>query len=126
MTSIFDEINRSSLSIALSVSAIFSIFLIIEYIEHNMAFALFHENITPISVESEFLTYDDIITGFSIKYPQDWDRAQHIDKSVTFHAPREINSDTNPADLGIMVMQVGSNTTLSTIKIGRASCRERV
>ena len=81
-----------------------------------MAFALFHENpIIPISVESEFLTYDDIITGFSMKYPQDWDRAQHIDKSVTFRAPKEINSDTNPADLGIMVMQVGSNTTLSTI-----------
>ena len=104
MTSIFDDINRSSLSIALSVSAIFSIFLIIDYFEHNVAFALFNENpIIPIAVESEFLTYDDIITGFSMKYPQDWDRAQHIDKSVTFHAPKEINSDTNPADLGIMV-----------------------
>ena len=116
MTSIFDDINRSSLSIALSVSAIFSFFMIIDYFEYNIAFALFHENpIIPIAVESEFLTYDDIITGFSMKYPQDWDRAQHIDKSVTFHAPREINSDTNPADLGIMVMQVGSNTTLSSI-----------
>jgi hypothetical protein len=116
MTSIFDEINRSSLSIALSVSAIFSIFLIIDHIEHNMAFALFHENpIIPIAVESEFLIYDDIITGFSMKYPQDWDRAQDIDKTVIFRAPKEINSDTNPADLGIMVMQVGSNTTLSTI-----------
>jgi hypothetical protein len=116
MTSIFDDLNRSRISIALSVFAISSIFLVIDYFEHNMAFALFHENpIIPISVESEFLTYDDIITGFSIKYPQDWDRAQHIDKSVTFHAPREINSDTNPADLGIMVMQVGPNTTLSSI-----------
>lgn len=115
MTSILDEINRSSLSIALSVSAIFSIFLIIDHIEHNMAFALFHENpIIPISVESEFRTYDDIITGFSIKYPHDWDSAQDIDKSVAFHAPKEGNS-TNPADLGIMVLQVGSNTTLSTI-----------
>ena len=116
MTSIFDEINRSSLSIALSVSAIFLIYLIIDHTEHNMAFALFHENpIIPISVESEFLTYDDIITGFSMKYPQDWDRAQHIDKSVTFRAPKEINSDTNPADLRIMAIEVGSNTTLSTI-----------
>lgn len=115
MTSILDEINRSSLSIALSVSAIFSIFLIIDHIEHNMAFALFHENpIIPISVESEFRTYDDIITGFSIKYPHDWDSAQDIDKSVAFHAPKGGNS-TNPADLGIMVLQVGSNTTLSTI-----------
>ncbi|MDW0137500.1 MAG: PsbP-related protein [Nitrososphaeraceae archaeon] len=116
MTSIFDDINRSSLSIALSVPAIFSIFLIIDYIEHNMAFALFYVNpIIPIAVESEFLTYDDIIAGFSMKYPQAWDRAEHIDKAVRFDGPREISSDTNPADLGIMVMQVGSNTTLSTI-----------
>ena len=46
-----------------------------------------------MSFESEFLTYDDLITGFSIKYPHDWDRAQHIDKSVTFHAPKESNSN---------------------------------
>lgn len=104
MTSIFDKINRSSVSIAFSVFAVFSIFLIIGYIENNKAFG-----------QSEFLTYDDLITGFSIKYPQDWDRAQHIDKSVTFHAPKESNSDINPADLGIMVIQVESNTTLASI-----------
>ena len=116
MTSIFNDINRSSVSIGLSVFAVFSIFLIIEFVEHNLAFGLFHENpIIPIAVESDFLTYDDLITGFSMKYPQDWDRAQHLDKSVTFQAPRESNSDINPADLGIMVIQVGSNTTLASI-----------
>ena len=116
MTSIFNNINRRSVSIGLSVFAVFSIFLIIEFVEHNLAFGLFHENpIIPIAVESDFLTYDDLITGFSMKYPQDWDRAQHLDKSVTFHAPRESNSDINPADLGIMVIQVGSNTTLASI-----------
>jgi len=116
MTSIFNDINRSSVSIGLSVFAVFSIFLIIEFVEHNLAFGLFHENpIIRIAVESDFLTYDDLITGFSMKYPQDWDRAQHLDKSVTFHAPRESNSDINPADLGIMVIQVGSNTTLASI-----------
>ena len=116
MTSIFNDINRSSVSIGLSVFAVFSIFLIIEFVEHNLAFGLFHENpIIPIAVESDFLTYDDLITGFSMKYPQDWDRAQHLDKSVTFHAPRESNSDINPADLGIMVIQVESNTTLASI-----------
>jgi hypothetical protein len=116
MTSIFNDINRSSVSIGLSVFAVFSIFMIIEFVEHNLAFGLFHENpIIPIAVESDFLTYDDLITGFSMKYPQDWDRAQHLDKSVTFHAPRESNSDINPADLGIMVIQVGSNTTLASI-----------
>lgn len=116
MTSIFNDINRSNVSIGLSVFAIFSIFLIMNFVEHNLAFGLFHENpIIPIAIESEFLTYDDLITGFSMKYPQDWDRAQHIDKSVTFHAPKESNSDINPADLGIMVIQVGSNTTLASI-----------
>ena len=116
MTSIFDDINRSSVPIGLSILAVFLIFLIIEFVDHNQAFGLFHENpIIPIAVESDFLTYDDLITGFSMKYPQDWERAQHIDKSVTFHAPRESNSDINPADLGIMVIQVGSNTTLASI-----------
>jgi hypothetical protein len=104
MKSIFDDINRTSLSIAFSVFAVFSIFLIIGYIENNKAFG-----------QSDFLTYDDLITGFSMKYPQDWDIAQHIDKSVTFHAPKESNSDLNPADLRIMVIQVGSNTTLASI-----------
>jgi eukaryotic-like serine/threonine-protein kinase len=103
----FDNMNLRRVSVASSVFAVFSvfsIFLVIDYIQHNKAFG-----------QSDFLTYDDLITGFSIKYPQDWDRAQHIDKSVTFHAPKESNSDINPADLGIMVIQVGSNTTLASI-----------
>jgi hypothetical protein len=116
MTSIFDDINRSSVPIGLSVFAVFSIFLIVGVVEHNLAFGLFHENsIIPIAAESEFLTYDDLITGFSMKYPQNWDRAQHIDKSVTFHAPKESNSDISPADLGIMVIQVTPNITLASI-----------
>ena len=112
---LFDEMHHTKLSIALSVLTIFSIFLI-DYLEHNLAFGSFHENpkIT-IGLDSEFLTYDDIITGFSIKYPPDWERAQHLDKSVTFLAPREDNSDTNPAGLGIMVIEVESNKTLASI-----------
>ena len=113
---LFDEINRTKISIALSVLTIFSIFLIVDYLEHNLAFGSFHENsIITIGLDSEFLTYDDLITGFSIKYPPDWERAQHIDKSVTFLAPRESNSDTNPAGLGIMVIEVESNNTLASI-----------
>lgn len=112
---LFDEMNHTKLSIALSVLTIFSIFLI-DYLEHNLAFGSFHENpIITIGLDSEFLTYDDIITGFSIKYPPDWERAQHLDKSVTFLAPRESNSDTNPAGLGIMVIEVESNKTLASI-----------
>ena len=113
---LFDEMNHTKLSIALSVLTIFSIFLIIDYLEHNLAFGSFHENpIITIGLDSELLTYDDIITGFSIKYPPDWERAQHLDKSVTFLAPRESNSDTNPTGLGIMVIEVESNKTLASI-----------
>jgi eukaryotic-like serine/threonine-protein kinase len=113
---LFDEINQTKISIAVSVLTIFSIFLIVDYLEHNLAFGSFHENpIITIGLDSEFLTYDDIITGFSIKYPPDWERAQHLDKSVTFLAPRESNSDTNPAGLGIMVIEVESNKTLASI-----------
>lgn len=113
---LFDEMNHTKISIALSVLTIFSIFLIVDYLEHNLAFGSFHENsIITIGLDSEFLTYDDLITGFSIKYPPDWERAQHIDKSVTFLAPRESNSDTNPAGLGIMVIEVESNNTLASI-----------
>ena len=112
---LFDEMNHTKLSIALSVLIIFSIFLI-DYLEHNLAFGSFHENpIITIGLDSELLTYDDIITGFSIKYPPDWERAQHLDKSVTFLAPRESNSDTNPAGLGIMVIEVESNKSLASI-----------
>ena len=113
---LFDEMNHTKLSIVLSALTIFSIFLIVGYLEHNLAFGSFHENpIITIGLDSEFLTYDDIITGFSIKYPPDWERAQHLDKSVTFLAPRESNSDTNPAGLGIMVIEVESNKTLASI-----------
>ena len=113
---LFDEMNHTKISIALSVLTIFSIFLIVDYLEHNLAFGSFHENsIITIGLDSEFLTYDDLLTGFSIKYPPDWERAQHIDKSVTFLAPRESNSDTNPAGLGIMVIEVVSNNTLASI-----------
>ena len=113
---LFDEMNHTKLSIALSVLTIFSIFLIVDYLEHNLAFGSFHENpIITIGLDSEFLTYDDIITGFSIKYPPDWERAQHLDKSITFLAPRESNSDTNPAGLEIMVIGVESNKTLASI-----------
>ncbi|CAN5496591.1 hypothetical protein BH18THE1_BH18THE1_06710 [soil metagenome] len=113
---LFDEINHTKISIALSVLTIFSTFLIVDYLEHNLAFGSFHENpIITIGLDSEFLTYDDLITGFSIKYPPDWERAQHLDRSVTFLAPREGNSDTNPAGLGIMVIEVESNKTLASI-----------
>src|SRR5206468_9569703 len=114
MASLFDKINLTSILIALSILTVFAIFQVIDHVEYNLVFGSFHENpIIPITSESEFLTYDDLITGFGMKYPPDWERSQHIDKSVTFLAPRESNSDTNPAEVRIMV--IGSNTTLTSI-----------
>lgn len=89
----------------------------IRYSESEFAFGSQYDNLliyTSVS-ESEFLTYDDLITGFSIKYPPDWESAQHIDKSITFIAPKESNSDTFPAGLGIIFKEVASNVSLSYI-----------
>ena len=118
MTYLFTEINQNRISIVLSILIVFAIFpAIISFVEYNLAFGSFHENpMIPIPIsESEFLTYDDIISGFSIKYPPGWERAQHVDKSVTFLAPKENNSDTNPAGLGIMFKEIVSNTTNTTL-----------
>ena len=114
MASLFDEINLTSILIALSILTVFAVFQVVD-VKSNSAFGSFHENpIFPIASDSEFLTYDDLITGFSMKYPADWESSQHIDKTVTFLAPRESNSDTNPAGIGIMVKDIGLNTTLGS------------
>ncbi len=118
MTYLFTGINSTRISIVLPILVVFAtVHTIINYLEYNLAFGSFHENPrVPIPIsDSEYLTYDDLITGFSIKYPPDWERAQHIDKSVTFLAPKESNSDTNPAGLGILVKVIVSNTTLPSI-----------
>src|SRR6476620_4799336 len=76
----------------------------IRYSESEFAFGSQYDTLviyTSVS-ESEFLTYDDLISGFSIKYPPDWDRAQHIDNTI-------------PAGLGIIFKEVSSNVSLSYI-----------
>ena len=112
------ELNRDFYQ-PLVLSMVISIILCvsIRYSESEFAFGSQYDNLliyTSVS-ESEFLTYDDLITGFSIKYPPDWERAQHIDKSITFIAPKESNSDTFPAGLGIIFKEVASNMSLSYI-----------
>jgi hypothetical protein len=112
------ELNRDFYQ-PLVISMVISIILCvsIRYSESEFAFGSQYDNLliyTSVS-ESEFLTYDDLITGFSIKYPPDWDRAQHIDKSITFIAPKESNSDTFPEGLGIIFKEVASNMSLSYI-----------
>lgn len=110
------ELNRNFYQ-PLVISVVISVILCvsIRYSESEFAFGSQYDNLlvyTSVS-ESEFLTYDDLITGFSIKYPPDWERAQHIDKSITFIAPKD--SDTFPAGLGIIFKEVASNVSLSYI-----------
>ena len=63
MASLFDKINLTSILIALSILTAFAIFQVIDHVEYNSAFGSFHENpIISITSESDFLTYDDIIT----------------------------------------------------------------
>ena len=112
------ELNRDFYR-PLVISIVISIILCVSIrnSESEFAFGSQYDNLliyTSVS-ESEFLTYDDLITGFSIKYPPDWDRAQHIDKSITFTAPKESNSNTIPAGLGIIFKEVSSNVSLSYI-----------
>jgi hypothetical protein len=112
------ELNRDFYQ-PLVISMVISIILCvsIRYSESEFAFGSQYDNLliyTSVS-ESEFLAYDDLITGFSIKYPPDWERAQHIDKSITFIAPKESNSDTFPAGLGIIFKEAASNMSLSYI-----------
>jgi photosystem II reaction center protein PsbP len=112
------ELNRDFYQ-PLVISMVISVILCvsIRYSVSEFAFGSQYDKLliyTSVS-ESEFLTYDDLITGFSIKYPPDWERAQHIDKSITFIAPKESNSDTFPAGLGIIFKEVASNMSLSFI-----------
>jgi len=112
------ELNRDFYQ-PLVISMVISVILCvsIRYSVSEFAFGSQYDKLliyTSVS-ESEFLTYDDLITGFSIKYPPDWERAQHIDKSITFIVPKESNSDTFPAGLGIIFKEVASNMSLSFI-----------
>ena len=85
--------------------------------DNSLAFGTLNDNILIVSTGagSNFLTYDDIISGFSIKYPSNWQLEQHIDKSVTFIAPRQGNSDPFPAGLGIMSKKIPTNISVAAI-----------
>ncbi len=111
------ELKRIFLGTLLLSMIIFAIICLSTlYSEPKLALGSYENLLVFTSVsESDFLTYDDLITGFSIKYPPDWERAQHIDKSITFITPREGNSDTRPAGLRIMFKEVASNLSLPYI-----------
>jgi hypothetical protein len=97
----------------------FGVFVIYEWfmIDYCFAFGASRDIVLYVSTEvgTDFLTYDDIISGFSLKYPSNWQAGQHLDKSVTFIAPRESNSDPFAAGLSVTSKKVPSNISIAAI-----------
>lgn len=75
-------------------------------------FAFFH---TP-PLADNMVTFDDRSLGLAIKYPNNWERSKTGQDQVTFIAPRESNSPSFPAGLGIKSHNISSgDATLDSI-----------
>lgn len=109
--------NKIKLSFVLTVFSLFLIFFVPAYYSDSSAFGAFRNHIVIRWVSiSDFLTYDDILSGFSIKYPSDWQVEQGIDRALRFKAPRDSSSsDSSPAGLAITYKEVLANLSLSSI-----------
>jgi hypothetical protein len=109
--------NKIKRLLVLSISNFFFIIFGLAYYSNGAAFGSFQGNIGTLWVSvSDFLTYDDILSGFSIKYPPDWQQEQRIGRVLTFKAPKDgSSSDTFPAALAITVKEVPANLSLSSI-----------
>jgi hypothetical protein len=109
--------NRIKLPLVLSISNFFFIIFALVHYSNGAAFGAFQGNIGTMWVSiSDFLTYDDILSGFSIKYPPDWQLEQGINRALTLKAPKDgSSSDTFPAGLGIISKEVPANLSLSAI-----------
>jgi len=74
--------------------------------------AFFH---TP-PLADNMVTFDDRGLGLAIKYPNNWERSKTGQDQVTFIAPRESNSPSFPAGLGIKSHNISSgDATLDSI-----------
>lgn len=109
--------NRIKLPLVLSISNFFFIIFALVYYSSGAVFGSFQGNIGTMWVSiSDFLTYDDILSGFSIKYPPDWQLEQGINRALTLKAPKDgSSSDTFPAGLAITSKEVPANLSLSAI-----------
>lgn len=110
--------NKIKLPLVLSISNLFFIILgFAYYSDGGVTFGSFQNNLVTTSVSvSDFLTYDDILTGFSIKYPPDWQLEQRIDGALTFKAPKDgSSSSTSPAGLAITFKEGPTNLSLASI-----------
>jgi hypothetical protein len=110
--------NKIKLPLVLFISNLFFIILgFAYYSDGGVTFGSFQNNlvITSVSV-SDFLTYDDILTGFSIKYPPDWQLEQRIDRALTLKVPKDPSSSgTSPAGLAITFKEVPANLSLTSV-----------
>jgi hypothetical protein len=52
-------------------------------------------------VSSNMLSYEDGRLGIVIQYPLNWERIVDLDGFITFIAPKEIDSTTYPARIGL-------------------------
>jgi PsbP-like protein len=74
--------------------------------------AFFH---TP-PLADNMVTFEDRSLGLAIKYPNNWERSKTGQDQVTFIAPRESNSPSFPAGLGIKSHNISSgDSTLGSI-----------
>ncbi|MGA7368507.1 MAG: PsbP-related protein [Nitrososphaeraceae archaeon] len=75
-------------------------------------FAFFH--IQPLA--DNLVTFEDRDLGLMIKYPSNWERSKTGQDQVTFIAPRESDSPSFPAGLGIKSHNISSaDYTLDSI-----------
>jgi hypothetical protein len=109
--------NRIKLPLVLSISNFFFIIFALVHYSNGAAFGSFRGNIGTMWVSiSDFLTYDDILTGFSIKYPPDWQLEQRIDRALTLKVPKDPSSSgTSPAGLAITFKEVPANLSLTSV-----------
>jgi photosystem II reaction center protein PsbP len=74
--------------------------------------AFFH----TLSLADDLVTFEDRGLGVMIKYPSNWERSKIGQDQVTFVAPRESDSPSFPAGLGIRSHNISSaDSTLDSI-----------
>ena len=56
------------------------------------------------------LTYEDSRLGIVIQYPSNWEKIVDLDGFITFIAPKESDSGTYPAGIGLRVEELSSRS----------------
>lgn len=83
-------------SIRKTICYVFIVFVLVSVAYRADLLAFFH---TPSA--DNLVTFEDRDLGLLIKYPSNWERSKVAQDQVTFIAPRESDSPSFPAGLGI-------------------------